>query len=163
MNSIRIKGRWQEPEEEWQARCQSSIRTFSLRNTQWRRIWSFLGIRRMVFQLNWWFLMFSHKRTTAWYGSRHTAWMKPVPSNIPNHPTHVVLDLGCTRSINWIKNGNQNVPGTCAVLWHYGRLLLLQKVFCVCQLWDRNLLGKLYYPFSDSTSVLNQSRHSWDG
>ena len=29
----------------------------------------------------------------------HTAWMASVPLNLANHPTHVVLDLGCTRSI----------------------------------------------------------------
>ena len=29
----------------------------------------------------------------------HTAWMASVPMNLANHPTHVVLDLGCTRSI----------------------------------------------------------------
>ena len=34
-----------------------------------------------------------------WYGTGHTAWMASVPLNLANHPTHVVLDLGCTRSI----------------------------------------------------------------
>ena len=29
----------------------------------------------------------------------HTAWMASVPLNLANHPTNVVLDLGCTRSI----------------------------------------------------------------
>ena len=29
----------------------------------------------------------------------HTAWMAAVPLNLTNHPTRVVLDLGCTRSI----------------------------------------------------------------
>ena len=29
----------------------------------------------------------------------HTAWMVVTPWNLANHPTHVVLDLGCTRSI----------------------------------------------------------------
>ena len=37
--------------------------------------------------------------TTAWYGTRHTAWMAAIPLNLSNHPTHVVLDHGCTRSI----------------------------------------------------------------
>ena len=36
---------------------------------------------------------------TAWFGTRHTAWMAAIPFNLSNHPTHVVLDLGCTRSI----------------------------------------------------------------
>ena len=29
----------------------------------------------------------------------YTAWMVATPLNLVNHPTHVVLDLGCTRSI----------------------------------------------------------------
>ena len=36
--------------------------------------------------------------TTAWYCTGHTAWMASVPRNLANHPTHVVLDLDCTRS-----------------------------------------------------------------
>ena len=37
--------------------------------------------------------------TTAWHSSRCTAWMASVPLDLAHHPTHVVLDLGCTRSI----------------------------------------------------------------
>ena len=29
----------------------------------------------------------------------HTAWKVATPLNLVNHPAHVVLDLGCTRSI----------------------------------------------------------------
>ena len=36
---------------------------------------------------------------TAWYGTGHTAWMASVPLNLAHHPTRVVLDLGCSRSI----------------------------------------------------------------
>ena len=37
---------------------------------------------------------------TGWSCTRaHTAWMASVPFNLANHPTHVVLDLGCTRSL----------------------------------------------------------------
>ena len=36
--------------------------------------------------------------TAAWYCTGHTAWMASVPLNLANHPTHVVLDLDCTRS-----------------------------------------------------------------
>ena len=36
---------------------------------------------------------------TAWYGTGHTAWMAAVPLDLANHPTHDVLDLGCTRLI----------------------------------------------------------------
>ena len=36
---------------------------------------------------------------TGWSCTRaHTAWMASVPLNLANHPTHVVVDLGCTRS-----------------------------------------------------------------
>ena len=37
--------------------------------------------------------------TTSRCGTRHTAWMASVPLKLANHPTHVVLDLGCTLSI----------------------------------------------------------------
>ena len=36
----------------------------------------------------------------AWYSTKaHTAWMAVPSLNLAYHPTHVVLDLGCTRSI----------------------------------------------------------------
>ena len=41
----------------------------------------------------------SSTSTTAWYKSRHTAWMASVLLDLAHHPTHVVLDLGCTRSM----------------------------------------------------------------
>ena len=31
--------------------------------------------------------------------TKHTAWMAAIPLNLSNHPTHVVPDIGCTRSI----------------------------------------------------------------
>ena len=34
-----------------------------------------------------------------WFHMSHTAWMASVLLNLAKHPTHVVLDLGCTRSI----------------------------------------------------------------
>ena len=37
--------------------------------------------------------------TPAWYGTGHAALMASVPLNLANHPTHVVLDLCCSRSI----------------------------------------------------------------
>ena len=69
----------------------------------------------------------------AWYGVRHTAWTASVPLNLANHPTHVVLDLGCTRSIG-SKAAIKKVPETCVVLWHYDRVLPLQQVLRVCQI-----------------------------
>ena len=54
----------------------------------------------------------------------HTVWMGTTPLNLANHPTHVVLDLGCTRSI-----------GSRAALerfkkhpWYYG----ITSEFCGC-------------------------------
>ena len=36
----------------------------------------------------------------GWYGTKaHTAWMAVPSLNLAYHPTHVVLDLGCARSI----------------------------------------------------------------
>ena len=57
--------------------------------------------------------------TTALYGTGRTAWMLSVPLNLANHPTHVVLDLGCTRSIG-SRAAMQKVSETRVVLWHYG-------------------------------------------
>ena len=37
--------------------------------------------------------------TTAWYNSRYAAWKASDPLDFAHHPTHVVLELGCTRSI----------------------------------------------------------------
>ena len=63
--------------------------------------------------------------STAWYGTRHTAWMASVPLNLANHPTHVCSG-SWLHTVNWIKSGNQKVPETCAELWHYARVLPLQ-------------------------------------
>ena len=41
----------------------------------------------------------SSTSAAGWYGTGHGAWMASIPLNPANHPTHVVLDLGCTRSI----------------------------------------------------------------
>ena len=36
----------------------------------------------------------------GWFCTKaHTAWMEATPLNLVSHPTHVVLDLGCIRSI----------------------------------------------------------------
>ena len=38
--------------------------------------------------------------SAGWYCTKsHTVWMAANPLNLSHHPTHVVLDLGCTRSI----------------------------------------------------------------
>ena len=63
--------------------------------------------------------------TTAWYGVRQTAWMASVLLDLANHPTLVVLDLGCTRSIG-SRAAIKKVPETRFVLWHYDRVLPLQ-------------------------------------
>ena len=67
----------------------------------------------------------SLRGTTALYGTGRTAWMASVRLNLANHPMHVVLDLGCTRSIG-SRAAMQKVSETCVVFWHYHRVLPLQ-------------------------------------
>ena len=58
------------------------------------------------------------------YTKAHTAWMVTTPLNPASHPTHVVLDLDCTRS-----TGSRSVikkQAACMVLWHYDGILLLK-------------------------------------
>ena len=80
----------------------------------------------------------------------------------PCQPSDTRCSGSWLHTVNWIKSGNQKVPETCVVLWHYDRVLPLPQVLRVCQLWDGDLLGKLRYPFSDNTSVFNQSWRSWN-
>ena len=63
-------------------------------------------------------------------------------------PSNIRCSGSWLYAINWIKSGNQKIPETCVLLWHYLRVLPLQQVLCVCQLWDGELLGKLYYSYS---------------
>ena len=54
----------------------------------------------------------------------HTAWMAATPLNLANHPTHVVLDLGCTRSI-----GSRSAIGRFKKhAWYHG----ITTEFCPC-------------------------------
>ena len=61
----------------------------------------------------------------GWYSARaHTAWMAVPSLNLAYHPTHVVLDLGCTRSIgsrSAIKRFQKHA-------WYYG----ITTEFCRC-------------------------------
>ena len=67
----------------------------------------------------------SSTSAAGWSCTRaHTAWMIAVPLNLTNHPTHVVLDLGCTRSIGsraTIKRFQKHA-------WYYG----ITTEFCRC-------------------------------
>ena len=47
------------------------------------------------------------------------------PLNLANHPTHVVLDLGCTRSIG-SREAIKRFQKHAFILWHYYRVLPLQ-------------------------------------
>ena len=70
----------------------------------------------------------------------HTAWMVATSMNLANHPTHVVLDLGCTRSIGSrtaIERFFQNA-------WYCGTTM----EFCLC---SKSFL-MLQYPLSNSTT-----------
>ena len=68
----------------------------------------------------------SSTSATRWSCSRaHTAWMASAPLNLANHPTHVVLDLGCTRSVGSTA-AIKKVPETCVEKRHDDRILPLQ-------------------------------------
>ena len=57
----------------------------------------------------------SWTQAAGWKSARaHIVWMAVFSLNLAYHPTHVVLDLGCTRSI-----------GTHGELWHYNGILPL--------------------------------------
>ena len=74
--------------------------------------------------------------------------------NLAYHPTHVVLDLGCTRSI-----GSRSVIDRflqdALFLWHYNGSLPLQQIFRVCQLRNRKMFGKLHYSLSNNTTMFD--------
>ena len=60
-----------------------------------------------------------------WFCTKaHTAWMVATPLNLANHPTRVVLDVGCTRSI-----GSRAAIGRSKKhAWYYG----ITTEFCRC-------------------------------
>ena len=97
----------------------------------------------------------SSTSATGWSCSRaYAAWMASAPVNLANHPTHVVLDLGCTRS-----------TGSRAAIKLFQKHALFYGMtteFCRCNKSsvfansETNLLGKLYYPLSDDTTMFYQ-------
>ena len=46
-----------------------------------------------------WYSSFTDSSCSTLPTAGNTAWMAAIPLNLVNHPTHVVVDLGCTRSI----------------------------------------------------------------
>ena len=54
----------------------------------------------------------------------HTAWMVASPLNLASHPTHVVLDLGCTQSTG-SRAAIERIQEACVVLWYYDGILPL--------------------------------------
>ena len=87
---------------------------------QWRRIWPYLGIRRLVFQFNWRFLNLSC--WMVWHG---TWCMDGINTFEPCQPPDARCSGSWLHKVNWIKSDNQKVPETCVVLWHYDRVLPL--------------------------------------
>ena len=88
----------------------------------------------------------------AWFCTEaHTAWMVATPLNLASHPTHVVLDLGCTRSIG----SKSAIERFKKHAWYYG----ITTKFCRCnvfrvrELGYRNLHGELHYPLSKNTTI----------
>ena len=51
--------------------------------------------------------------------------------------------------------GNQKIPETSVVFWHYGRVLPLQWVLYVCQLWDRTCCKSciIHFPTTPPCSI----------
>ena len=75
----------------------------------------------------------SSTSATGWHGTGHCAWMASVPLNPANHSTHVVLDLGCTRSIE-SRAADRRFQKHALHDGIYDRVLPLQKSCRVCQL-----------------------------
>ena len=61
----------------------------------------------------------------GWFCTRtYTAWMVATPLNLANHPTHVVLDLGCARS----NRSRAAIERFKKHAWYYG----ITTEFCRC-------------------------------
>ena len=61
----------------------------------------------------------------GWFCTKsYTAWMVATPLNLVNHPTHFVLDLGCTRSIG-LRTAIEILKKHA---WYYG----ITTEFCRC-------------------------------
>ena len=91
----------------------------------------------------------------GWFSLKaHTAWMAVPSLNLAHNPTHVVTDLGCTRSIG-IEISNRKISETFLVLWYNGRILPFHEIPCVRKLRNRNLLGKLHYSLSNHTTMFH--------
>ena len=69
-------------------------------------------------------LKFSHKRNYCMVWSE-TYCMGPSGSC---QPSDTRSSGSWLYTFGWIKSGNQKVPETCGVLWHYDRVLALQQV-----------------------------------
>ena len=69
----------------------------------------------------------SSTSAAGWCGTGHSAWMAAVPLDLANHPTHVVLDLGCTRSMG-SRAAIKKVTETYVVLRHYDRVFAVVKI-----------------------------------
>ena len=73
---------------------------------------------------------------------------------LTNHPTHVVLDLSCTRSVG----SRAAIERLMNIAWFYG----ITMEFCRCNKSfvfadrDRNLHIKLHYLLSNSTTMFYQ-------
>ena len=125
-------------------------RFFRLWKHRWRGTWLVLGIRRLDIPT---LPTISQLQLLHGTSSRHTAWMASVPLDLAHHPTHVVLDLGCTQSIG-SRTDNQKVPET------YALYSGITTEFCTCKksfvfanVWDKNLSGKLHSSLSDNTAM----------
>ena len=97
----------------------------------------------------------------GWYSTKsHTDWMAVPSLNLAYHPTHVVLDFGCT--VGWIEIGCGKIPEAFLVLWYNDRTLPLQQILCVRKLRNKNLFGKLHYSLSNNTTMFIHGWCAWD-
>ena len=125
----------------------SSIWTFSLGNSQWRRIQPFPGISNWyasLFKSLWNYCMIWHQSLWTLPTIRHTLfWILAAHGQLDRE-----RQSKGSRNMRCIVALRQNIAFAISPL--------------CCQLWGRNLFGKLYYSFSDNTSVFYQSWSAWD-
>ena len=93
----------------------------------------------------------------AWHGTYCTDGVSPFdPLNLAHHPTHVVLDLGFTRSIG-SRTASERFQKHALCYDMTTEFCPCNQPFVFANLETENWLGKLYDSFSDNTSMFYQS------
>ena len=93
--------------------------------------------------------------SAGWSCTRsHTAWMVTPSLNLVDHPTHVVLDLGCTRSIG----SRAAIERFKKHSWYYGittELRRCNKSFVFGNSETEACVDKLQSSLSNNTTMFN--------